>query len=527
MSVIIPFGLSKERLYIQDRIFEKIEDFKNLKEIEFIFVEGYSSLENNLKEQIIQNNYIYLKDDTQINFFSQGKCRNLGASFASSSVIMFLDVDCYLSKESFLKILNLIKIKNISLNLNALLVLPVVYLTQEASNFLKKQDQSLWDSLIQNDLISGKNTYVKFFAPSSTSSIVINKHTFLKLGGNDERFIGHSYEDFDLFARVLKSCIEFEKMPFNLNYDSRNWNFYNFEGFRSWFSLLGYEACFYGIYMYHFWHIEPNQNGYMDRRHRNHKLFYKNLKNMQTHSLKPLQVFQAKNEKVLILFKDKNYDFKDIGIYIGEIIYKNINDFIDKELKYELLLDFLQQEKITKVFLDANIEYKMTNIKHLDVFYFQKGILPDSWYFYKDLQKHYEKREWDRKLSNEEKLQIYNYLLTLSHNDKKNIEQTIEKLNIDMEKDLLNFVFYLKNKLYSFTYRNDFFQIILDKERYLIAEKNDKSFYCLHSFIYKPYLFELKNIRLFSFVYKILGLSYLKAKISQAKFYRLMKRLFF
>ncbi|TBR81295.1 sugar transferase [Campylobacter novaezeelandiae] len=527
LSVIIPFGLSKERLYIQDRIFEKIEDFKDLKEIEFIFVEGYSSLKNNLKEKIIQNNYIYLKDDSQINFFSQGKCRNLGASFASSSVIMFLDVDCYLSKESFLKILNLIKIKNISLNLNALLVLPVVYLTQEASNSLKKQDQSLWDSLIQNDLISGKNTYVKFFAPSSTSSIVINKHTFLKLGGNDERFIGHSYEDFDLFARILKSCIEFEKMPSNLNYDSRNWNFYNFEGFRSWFSLLGYEACFYGIYMYHFWHIEPNQNGYMDRRHRNHKLFYKNLKNMQTHSLKPLQVFQAKNEKVLILFKDKNYDFKDVSIYIGEIIYKNINDFIDKELKYELLLDFLQQEKITKVFLDANIEYKMTNIKHLDVFYFQKGILPDSWYFYKDLQKHYEKREWDRKLSNEEKLQIYNYLLTLSHNDKKNIKQTIEKLNIDMEKDLLNFVFYLKNKLYSFTYRNDFFQIILDKERYLIAEKNDKSFYCLHSFIYKPYLFELKNIQLFSFVYKILGLSYLKAKISQTKFYRLLRKWLF
>lgn len=528
LSVIIPFGLSKERLYIQHRIFEKIEDFKDLKEIEFIFVEGYSSLKNDLREKIIQNNYIYLKDDTQINFFSQGKCRNLGASFASSSVIMFLDVDCYLSKESFLKILNLIKIKNISLNLNALLVLPVVYLTQEASNFLKKQDKSLWDGLIQNDLISGKNTYVKFFAPSSTSSIVINKHTFLKLGGNDERFIGHSYEDFDLFARILKSCIEFEKIPSNLNYDSRNWNFCSFEGFRSWFSLLGYETCFYGIYMYHFWHVEPNQNAYMQNKDKNHKLFYNHLKNIKTHTLKPLQVFKAKDEKVLMLFKEQNYDFKDISVYIGEIVYKNINDFfIDKELKHELLLNFLQQEKITKIFLDGSLKQKFINIDYCDIFYFQKGILPHSWFFYKDLEKYHEKKKWDKELSNEEKSETYNYLFTLNSKDKKKLEQTFKNLGFDVEKDLLNFVFYLKNKLYSFAYRDNFFQIILDKEKYLMAKKNDKIFYNLHSFLYKPYLFELKNIQLFGFVCKILGLSYLKAKISQTKFYRLLRKWLF
>ncbi|HEF9071723.1 TPA: glycosyltransferase, partial [Campylobacter coli] len=290
LSVIIPFGLSKERSYIQERVYEKAQYFKTDEKIEFIFVEGYSSQEHNLKTCILKNNHIYLKDESQKEYFSQGKCRNFGASYANASVLLFLDLDCFISFDSLEKILKLIKIKNILNNPNALLVLPVVYLTQEASEILKEYPMDLWDVLIQEDLISGKNFLVKFFAPSSTSSLIINRHKFLEIGGNNENFIGHGYEDFDLFARVLNSCLKFEKMPLNLNYDSRNWNFYSFKGFRSWFSLLGYELCFYGIYMYHLWHIEPNQNGYMDKKHKNHKLFYKHLKKIKDYSIDPLQI---------------------------------------------------------------------------------------------------------------------------------------------------------------------------------------------------------------------------------------------
>lgn len=64
-----------------------------------------------------------------------------------------------------------------------------------------------------------------------------------------------------------------------------------------------------------------------------------------------MQVFKAKGEKVLMLFKDQNYDFKDISVYVGEIIYKNISDFfIAKELKYEPLLDFCNKKKSLKYF---------------------------------------------------------------------------------------------------------------------------------------------------------------------------------
>ncbi|EAK7319745.1 glycosyltransferase [Campylobacter jejuni] len=521
LSVIIPFGLSKERPYIEERVIEKAKYFKSDENIEFIFVEGYSSKDHELKNFIQANHHIYLKD-TEQKAFSQGRCRNLGASCAHSNVLLFLDVDCYISLDNFEKILKLIQIKNISQNINALIVLPVVYLNKEANEKLKQYDDKFWEILIQEDLFIAKNTWVKFFAPSSTSSIVINKYQFLRLGGNDENFIGHGYEDFDLFARILKACVSFEKMPTNLSYDARNWNFFNFKGFRSWFSLLGYEACFYGIYMYHFYHIEPNQNAYMQNKDKNHQLFYKHLKNIKKHDLKPLQVFKAKGEKVLMLFKDQNYDFKDISVYVGEIIYKNISDFfIAKELKYELLLDFLQQEKITKIFLDTSIKLQFDGIDYCDIFYFQKGILPHSWFFAKNLDLDYKR---DLILSEQKLYQVKEYFLTLKKDEKKVILDFLSQNNDD---NFYKMLYYLINELYSFEHEGIFYQIIIDKEKMLMAQKHDKSFYPLKSFVYKPYLYELKSIRPFSFLMKILGLEYLGAMISHTKFYRLARKLFF
>ncbi|EAK0364635.1 galactosyltransferase-related protein [Campylobacter jejuni] len=523
LSVIIPFGLSKERSYIEERVVKKAKYFQSDENIEFIFVEGYSSKDHELKNFIQTNHHIYLKDMDQ-KAFSQGRCRNLGASYAHSNVLLFLDVDCYISLDNFEKILKLIQIKNISQNINALIVLPVVYLSKEANEKLKQYDDKFWDILIQEDLFTAKNTWVKFFSPSSTSSIVINKHQFLRLGGNDENFIGHGYEDFDLFARILKTCVSFEKMPANLSYDARNWNFFDFKGFRSWFSLLGYEACFYGIYMYHFYHIEPNQNAYMQNKDKNHRLFYKHLKNIKKHDLKPLQVFKAKGEKVLMLFKDQNYDFKDISVYVGEIIYKNISDFfIAKELKYEPLLDFLQQEKITKIFLDASIKEEIDGIDYCDIFYFQKGILPHSWFFGKNLDLDYKQ---DLNLSEQKLYQMKKYFLTLKKNEKKVILDFLSQNNDD-EHDLYEMLYYLINEVYSFEHDGIFYQIIIDKEKMLMAQKYDKSFYPLRSFVYKPYLYELRSIRPFSFLMKILGLEYLGAMISHTKFYRLARKLFF
>ncbi|EPV3110808.1 glycosyltransferase, partial [Campylobacter jejuni] len=102
LSVVIPFGLSKERPYIKERVIERAKYFKSNENIEFIFVEGFSLQDHNLKQYILKQNHIYLKDQEQ-KVFSQGKCRNLGASHANAKVVLFLDLDCFISFDNFLK----------------------------------------------------------------------------------------------------------------------------------------------------------------------------------------------------------------------------------------------------------------------------------------------------------------------------------------------------------------------------------------------------------------------------------------
>ena len=278
LSVIIPFGLSLERAFIKERIEWKAKFYKSEKELEFIFVEGFSSIFcPKLKELIINQGHIYIKDESQ-NSFSQGKCRNLGAKRARFEALFFLDADCYLSHLSFQRLLNLIKLKQISQLENAFLMLPCLYLNKEASEILSKKDESLWESLALLDLHKDKKELILNFALAS-SLIALNKKAFLSLNGFDESFIGHGYEDFEFVLRFLKKYVCFEKLPSNLEFDSRNWEFKAFEGFRALFSLLGLEGVFYGLYPLHFWHENPNQNGYLDNKEKNHALFYKELKN--------------------------------------------------------------------------------------------------------------------------------------------------------------------------------------------------------------------------------------------------------
>lgn len=391
LSVIIPFGLSREREYIEKRVINKAFEFCSDGKIEYIFVEGFSSYKSNIEQIIKERGHIYIKDDGQ-RFFSQGRCRNLGASYANAPVLFFLDVDYYLSRFSFEKVMDIIKYRNIANNINQILCLPVVFLNKEGSDYLLSKDQTKWDMIVQDDLITGKSQWIKFFAPNSTSSIVINKHKFLEIGGNDERFVGHGYEDFDLLARILHSCVKFEKMPKNLLYDSRNWNFKDYKGFRAWFSILGYEMSFYGIYLYHLWHIEPNQNFYMSNKEANHKLFYNHLKNLKKHSIKPLQIARAKDKKVLLICrfpKDILNVLRDVSVYLGDILHIQEDEFFRDDLfNCDQFLSFLQERKIDIVLFpnpygnELRVKiYKFVRANNISYLCFDRGALPDSWFF--------------------------------------------------------------------------------------------------------------------------------------------------
>ncbi|MCR8687120.1 galactosyltransferase-related protein, partial [Campylobacter sp. 1569] len=527
LSIIIPFGLSKERIYIKDRVIQKACEFKSDDRIEYIFVEGYSSLENDLKYTIEENEHIYLKDESQKDFFSQGKCRNLGASFANSDVVMFLDVDYYLSQRSLRYILDLIDIKEIASKPNHILSLPVVFLSKEGSDFIYTQDKKLWDGLIKNDLISGRKEWIKFFAPSSTSSVVINRHKFLTLGGNDEQFIGHGYEDFDLFARILYSCIDLEQMPSNLNYDTRNWVFKNFEGFRAWFALLGYEASFHGIYLYHFYHDEPNQNNYMSNKHENHQRFYKHISNIKLHSIKHLCDKSVYRHNVLFIHSQELlYSIKEILPYIGNIVFINEDNLISKNQKE--LENIIAENQICKVLLLNEYiknEYLLDFFKKLglEVIYFEKGILPDSYLIANNKDKIL---EFNKTPHQEQIIHTKLYLQNLAKKDYEKILIFMKEKNID-KNNLEVFANFLLNDLYCFGKKEqgvvNFYKVNLENKK-IFFKDIQKSKYNLNSLVYKPFIYEISSFSFIKIFNKYIGLNLIQTKISHTKFYRLFRK---
>lgn len=103
LSIIIPFGTSKERPYIQERVIQKAKDLRSDERVEVIFVEGFSSLILEDLPRIIQENghkYFKITQDK----FSQGECRSFGAIQALADVVMPLDVDYHISNENIQRV---------------------------------------------------------------------------------------------------------------------------------------------------------------------------------------------------------------------------------------------------------------------------------------------------------------------------------------------------------------------------------------------------------------------------------------
>lgn len=425
LSIIIPFGTSKEREFIKDRVIDKAKNLQNDEKVEVIFVEGFSSFEYQELPQIIQENghKYYKLNQSQ---FSQGECRNFGAICATSDCIMPLDVDYHLSSENLQRLLKLIKIKNIAKNPNALICLPIVFLNKQGGQEILAYDTALWDTLVREDLISGRREWVDFFSLVS-SSVVVNKHKFLSIGGNDSAFVGHSYEDHDFFMRLLCATTHFEKMPKILEYDG-SWNFFRFKGFRAWFSLFGNEASLHGIYLYHFWHIKPNQNGYLDRKKANHTLFYRHLRNRKTHSIKPLQTIEVVGQKVLLLCRHKGLlleSLREVSVYLGEILHKSEEEFFRGDmLKQEEFLEFLKTQKISQILFPnpygndkRKAIYDFVRKINLPYLCFDRGALPDSWFFDKNGfnadSASYNEKHWNRPLNQEQIAQTKQYIANI------------------------------------------------------------------------------------------------------------------
>jgi len=127
--------------------------------------------------------------------FSRGYCCNVGAKQAKNEVIWFVDVDC-IPHPFMLKIIQ----ENFSVNNPYFAInVPVIFLNRIKTLEVFGKPTYTWDDY--NTIKTSPRFWLKRKV-SGTSQVCMHKENFISLGGVDEEFVGHGYEDMLLHDQI-------------------------------------------------------------------------------------------------------------------------------------------------------------------------------------------------------------------------------------------------------------------------------------------------------------------------------------
>ena len=170
------------------------------------------------------------------------KLRNLAINASNAEYLIFIDLDIYPDKDLIERIIG-------GLGSKKLVIYPCVYLTKEGTKLFLKEKQV---SNVRSWLRGFRVRYVQHLA--IPSSIVILPRVVAKaVGGFDENYVGHGYEDFDFMIRVDEFVSGKRYSSFDLIDEPYNSPIFSI-GFRHRLGMYCWENLKAGDFFVHLWH---------------------------------------------------------------------------------------------------------------------------------------------------------------------------------------------------------------------------------------------------------------------------------
>lgn len=398
ISLIIP-------LRISDIVYDAIPRLENIlrnappRHFEIVVVD-YGSPKNeamNIEKTCSRFEHArVVRVDNENSPFSAGNARNIGAQHATHDVIMFNDIDCICSAEMYQEIAIEARTRGISFNAYEFFSVPVAFLTfegtKEYESFLNKNDSNS-DKIFYKKIICGDKNSIHFMAYTG-STVVVNKHHYLALGGVSREFHGHGGEDYDIKHRLSAyNPIGTRPLDYYLNTKDNQISYY--VGFRSYFALYGIETLYSGLYMVHLWHPKREAKGERvttgpsyNQTERNFALLKNLMKRFDERGEQPSALPDlSSGEKTLILCRPNSIALESMRHALplnGDFYVTDEGAFRDSTA----LLDVISREKFTQIgFLNPYGNehrlalYNAVRQEGIKFWVFDRGALPSSWFF--------------------------------------------------------------------------------------------------------------------------------------------------
>jgi len=273
LSVILPIRAEAATAYLVGRLAACLRRFEGFEGVECIVVNSASAPAFTTRIRMLcdRPRVTYAEDPTPRYPFAPGVARNLGVDAAVGDYVLFYDVDL-VSDDDFVPALE--RWCAAATNPCAFLMVPCLYVTETATRQMSQARIDLAPYL--KSYLVGENHMVDNVAVS-TSTVVVSRGHFLRVGGNRPEYQGHGCEDFDLLHR-LASYWPLAAKPADYYLDERTKFPADYRGFRGYFARYSLPHLFGGPYTAHLWHSRPIIRRYFRQRQRNEALLQANMR---------------------------------------------------------------------------------------------------------------------------------------------------------------------------------------------------------------------------------------------------------
>lgn len=420
LGVIVPFRYTPSRS-------DSLERIKNLFEIDrpnevlMYLVDSGSdhTVSKKAEELCLKYKVEYIYVDSKTELFSAGKARDIGAIYANTEFILFQDIDCLPYGGLYEDLIKEIENEGLSNKQNDFFVLPCLYLTEEGSIEYTNTPAEKRKQVFLNYYLLNDSTKIQFYSLSA-SSILINRLQYLSLGGHNNTFRGHGYEDFELLHRASVYSNKFPR-PTKYYEDMKKWSGTSYEGFRSMFRLFGDIMLLKGIFTCHVWHPTKSlEKSYSEANKRNAQLLKESMQAFDNNKEAPQPLPDINKGKTLALGKPNSAFYKSIRHVMpqfGIVEYKSEHDFVNANH----VIEFLKTNNFTRTLMpnpygnETRLSlYRALKENGMEFIVMDRGALPDSIFFdnkgFNADSSSYDPKSWDVELDHREKELIDRYM---------------------------------------------------------------------------------------------------------------------